>query len=155
MQKSLSQRTNCNSWLLLDIIRAATDLNLLLRGKPANNERYREVISLIRETYEDYLKREKVSDGDFASIWECALRDRVVPEIYGISSPMKYDREQFEAGLDLILEQLKDLENPSPNPLRLEFARSLLCRLGQAIRKEQHVWYRQTNCRGYRRDLAA
>lgn len=154
-EKSLSQRTECNSYFLLKIVKAATQLDKAIHGRNVDLTLAKEITGLLEETYEDYARRETISEGDFSSVWESALTQRLIPEIYGITRKMPYKKEHFEAGIYFIVEQLRDLEKA--DKVRLEFAKGIMCKLGTDILREKEASFRQPTEIGnpYKRGLAA
>lgn len=149
MERSLSQRTAYTPQLGLQVSKAAGELDNLSRGIKTDLIQTREVISLLNETYQDWISRKSVVELDFSSVWNSAISTRLIPKIYGIEKTMTYGKEHVGAGLYFILEQLENLNNASG--ARAEFARHVMCELGQSLLAERNVWWRQ----GGRRALAA
>lgn len=147
MNKTLSQKTAYTPWLMLEIAKAAVNLDRRTQDIQTEITNAENIVELLKETYQDSIKKESLIETDFSSVWNSALTTRLIPKVYGIEKTMPYRKEHFEAGLYFILEQLEDLKNA--DKVRTEFARSVFVKLGNSLISEANVWWRNPNRRRY------
>jgi len=140
MAKSLSQRTACNSRLMLDLIDAAHNLDKAIRGEKADFNQVEHIASLFDETYSSITRKKSMLEVDTTSEWNSAIINRLIPDIYGIQKSMPYSKEHVEAGLYFIVEQLNLAKQEEP--LSMKFARNVLVRLSQDLLQERSVSWR-------------
>ena len=122
-------RSAKGAWLGLTLSRAAIELDSAIQERPRGYESAEKIRVLLQEHY-DKTRTQGALDYSSDGALREALIFEVVPKIFSMTPKncKKYRLEDYLAGLGLVLEQFKNIEQADTK--RLEFLRGFMVDLG-------------------------